>query len=394
MGRLIAILVVIGLNAVNPAEARVQRASIVLDGHNGAVLTRHQADSKIYPASLTKVMTIYLLLTEIDQGRLSLDSKMTVSARAAARPASKLYLKKGEKISVKLALEALIVRSANDVATVVAEHISGSEEEFARKMTRAARELGMHDTTFKNASGLYNWGQVSTARDLGRLAYAVLREFPQFSYLWSQSTMIYRGLPIRSHNHLLRKLSGAVGMKTGYINASGYNVIAVTERDGRKLITVVLGGRSARERDRTAISLTETNIARASKATIRSITTPLPRPERAATTTTRDAEEVSYNVSTNLSADKVACVAPHSERRQEGWAVQLGAYKDLLSAERRTQNVRQRHTQLAASASAVFPRVTCNGSTLFRARLAGLSEIAAKSLCNQIGRENCLALAP
>lgn len=383
-----------------PTASAALRASIVIDGHTGAVLSRARADSQIYPASLTKVMTIYMLLEEITAGRITMDSKMTVSSIAAGRPSSKLYLKAGEKISVKLALEALIVRSANDVATVVAEHISGSENAFARAMTLKARTLGMNDTTFKNASGLYNWGQVSTARDLSRLARAVLRDFPDYSYLWSISSMKYRGHVIHSHNRLLRKLDGAIGMKTGYIRASGFNVIAVTERQGRQLITVVVGGSSSRERDRTAMALTETNIARASHKTIR-VASPLPRPSFPTRETPPETRTVSdkhfdtqpKQVASSATSHSTQCNSI-STTASGAWEVQLGAYYDFATAKRRADTVRRDFATLTAAAQPVIPSVTCNGSTLFRSRLAGLDETAARSICAQVGSQNCLALAP
>jgi D-alanyl-D-alanine carboxypeptidase len=380
------------------AKAAVARASIVIDGHTGAVLSRARADSQVYPASLTKVMTIYLLLEEMKAGRLTLDSKMAVSATAASRPASKLYLKPGEKISVKLALEALIVRSANDVATVVAEHIAGSEDAFAKAMTLKARALGMHDTTFKNASGLYNWGQITTVRDLSRLARAVLRDFPDYSYIWSLSNMKYRGHVISSHNHLLKKLKGAIGMKTGYIRASGFNVIAVTERGGRQLITVVVGGRSSRERDRTAMALTETNIARASRKAARLVAVPQPRPafypnvsgQPAIKTTPRDAASP---IAQSETKPTYQCNSIKTNA-SGAWMVQLGAYTNFAAAKRRADDVQRDFAQLTEAAEAVIPRVTCNGNTLFRARLAGLDETSARSLCARVGNQNCLALAP
>jgi len=389
-------LALLAIFSALPATAEAAaRASIVIDGHTGAILSRARADSQIYPASLTKVMTIYLLLEEITAGRLTMDSKMTVSATAAARPASKLYLKPGEKISVKLALEALIVRSANDVATVVAEHIAGSEDAFAKKMTLKARTLGMHDTTFKNASGLYNWGQITTVRDLSRLARAVLNDFPDYSYIWSLRSMKYRGHVIASHNHLLKKLNGAVGMKTGYIRASGFNVIAVTERGGRQLITVVVGGRSSRERDRTAMALTETNIARASRQTTRRVASPPPRPNYhlAAVNASPPAPKASPQGLNATAASANQC-NPLSANASGAWMVQLGAYTNFAAAKRRADAVQRDFAPLTQTAQAVIPRVTCNGSTLFRSRLAGLDETSARSLCARVGNQNCLALAP
>lgn len=403
------------------AFAAPPQSSIVIDGHTGTTLSRSRADQKRYPASLTKMMTIYMVLERLRSGELTLDSKMIVSARAANRPASKLYLKPGERISVSLALSALIVRSANDVATVVAEHIGGSEDAFARMMTRRGRELGLLDTTFKNASGLYNWGQVTTAQDMARLAYSLLNDFPEYKHIWSQTSMNYRGQSYRSTNRLLTRLPGAIGMKTGYIRASGYNIVSVAERDGKRLIAVVIGGRSSKDRDRTAISLTEKTLHRASSKRIKQQQlTPLARPNFIPATASEKARRASgvSNISTKnhvpmiaqasytlpintdeqpLQSAKAGC-HPISQDRQTGWAVQLGAFLEQKEANAHINRVMSQMVsdKLPKEVSSSTSAVECNGHRLYRARLAGLTQKSAQAICSSLRQKNtdCFTVSP
>ena len=230
-------------------EAQARYASIVIDAETGEVLRSRNADTRRYPASLTKMMTLYLLFEAIDQGRLKLHSKLEVSKRAAGQSPSKLGLRAGSTIRVEDAIKALIVKSANDIAVVIAEALGGTEVEFARKMTSKARALGMSRTTFRNASGLPNRKQRSTARDMARLARALLQNFPHRYHYFDDRRFRYRGRVHRSPNRLLRSYRGMDGIKTGYIRASGFNLVASAERDGRRVIAVVFGGKTARSRN-------------------------------------------------------------------------------------------------------------------------------------------------
>ncbi len=231
------------------AYANSKYAAYVVHAHSGDVLFDRYSNYRRYPASLTKMMTLYLLFDEIEAGRLSLDSKLKVSAQAAAQPPSKLGVRKGTTIDVETAIEALVVKSANDVAVVVAESISGSEWRFARKMTQKARALGMSRTTFRNASGLPNSKQVTTARDMARLAQRLMRDHPEYWSYFGAKQFTWNGRTYRTHNALVRSFSGADGLKTGYTRRSGYNLATSVKRDGHHLIGIVLGGRSGRTRD-------------------------------------------------------------------------------------------------------------------------------------------------
>lgn len=236
--------------SASPAAANSKYAAFIIHADSGDILFDRYSTGRRYPASLTKVMTLYLLFEELEAGKLTLNSKLKISRRAAGQPPSKLGLKAGSTITVEDAIEALIVRSANDVAVVVAEHIAGSEWKFAQQMTARARALGMRRTTFRNASGLPNSKQVTTARDMATLAARVSQDFPQYFHYFKTTRFTWNGRAYRTHNKVMASFDGATGLKTGYTRRSGFNLATTAERDGQRLIGVVLGGRSGVTRDR------------------------------------------------------------------------------------------------------------------------------------------------
>lgn len=235
-------------------------ASIVVDGNSGAVLEQSNPDALRHPASLTKVMTLYLLFERLTAGKIGLNTPLAVSAHAAAQAPTKLGLKPGQTISVEDAIKGVVTRSANDDAVVIAENLGGSEEAFAKLMTQKAHELGMSRTTYVNASGLPDDDQVTTARDQSLLGRAIQDRFPRYYRFFSTTSFVFRGETIRGHNHLLGSVPGVDGIKTGFTNASGFNLLTSVHRDGRYLVGVVLGGRSAFERDAHMRTLIEANI--------------------------------------------------------------------------------------------------------------------------------------
>jgi D-alanyl-D-alanine carboxypeptidase len=239
-------------------------ASIVVDGNTGAILEDSNPDALRHPASLTKVMTLYLLFERLDAGKIKLDTPLTVSAHAAAQAPTKLELKPGQTISVENAIKGIVTRSANDAAVVIAENLGGSEQAFAALMTQKARALGMNHTTYVNASGLPDDGQITTARDQALLGRAIQDRFPRYYKFFSTTSFVFRGETIRGHDHLLGEVEGVDGIKTGFTEASGFNLITSVHRDGRFLVGVVLGGRSAGERDAHMRALIAANIQLAS----------------------------------------------------------------------------------------------------------------------------------
>jgi len=235
-------------------------AAIVVDGNSSRTLYAHNENELRFPASITKVMTLYLLFEQLEQGRLRLDSDIRVSAYAAAQKPTKLGLHPGETIRVDDAIKAVVTRSANDIAVAIAETIGGDEESFAALMTLKAHALGMNSTHFANASGLPNGEQVTTARDLAILGRAVQERFPRHYHYFATHAFYYDGATIVNHNHLLDRVEGMDGIKTGYTRASGFNLLTSVKRNGHYIVAVVLGGRSARARDKIMAELIEDQI--------------------------------------------------------------------------------------------------------------------------------------
>lgn len=230
-------------------------ASLVVDANNGKVLHEEFADKSCYPASLTKMMTIYLALEAIEQGHKKFSDQLKISSYAAMQAPSKLGLHAGETISLENAIISLIVKSANDSAVVIAENISGSEKEFAKLMTKRAWQLGMSDTLFKNASGLPNAEQKTTAYDMAKLALALQRDFHKHYHLFAKTSFIHKGRKYKSHNHVLVKYPFANGLKTGYTNSAGFNLVTSAQKGGRKVVSVVMGGNTKNDRDYQMVQL-------------------------------------------------------------------------------------------------------------------------------------------
>jgi D-alanyl-D-alanine carboxypeptidase len=239
-------------------------ADIVVDANSGAVLHATNPDARRHPASLTKIMTLYLLFEQLEAGKLKLDSSLKVSAEAAGQAPTKLGLKPGSTLAVDDAIKGMVTRSANDAAVVVAEAIAGNEADFAKLMTRKAQALGMKGTVYKNASGLPDDNQVTTARDQSMLGRAIQERFPRYYKYFSIRSFTFRGQSIANHNHLLGKVEGVDGIKTGYINASGFNLVTSVHRGNRYLVAVVMGGSSGGSRDARMRDLISEKIALAS----------------------------------------------------------------------------------------------------------------------------------
>jgi D-alanyl-D-alanine carboxypeptidase len=248
-------------------------SSIIVDGNSGATLSASSPDASRHPASLTKIMTLYLLFERLDSGKMKLDGEMEVSERASEQAPTKLGLRPGQTIRVEDAIKGLVTRSANDAAVVIAEAIAGDESDFAKLMTRKARTLGMTMTVYRNASGLPDDEQVTTARDQSTLGRAIQDRFPRYYRYFSTTAFNYRGNSIRNHNRLLGSVEGVDGIKTGYTRASGFNLVTSMRRGNRHLVGVVLGGRSGGSRDAIMRNLLAENLEKAStKRTVAAIT--------------------------------------------------------------------------------------------------------------------------
>jgi len=224
-------------------------AAIVIDPATGQVISAVNADDQNYPASLTKMMTLYLTFQALKSGKLKVDQELPVSSWAASRAPTKLGLRAGQTISVDDCILGMVTKSANDAATVVAETLGGNEGHFAELMTAQAAALGMNATHFANANGLPDPTNVSTARDLAKLAMALYHDFPEYSHYFATKEFVFRGRLVRGHNNLMDRYPGMDGLKTGFTDASGFNLASTAVRDGRRLFAVVLGGRTASARD-------------------------------------------------------------------------------------------------------------------------------------------------
>ncbi len=233
-------------------------ASLVVDAKNGKILYSHNADTKIKPASLTKLMTIYQAFKAIEEGKITMNTQLKVSKNAAHMSPTKLGLKAGEKISTIDAINSLIIISANDIAVVLAENLAGSEEKFAKMMNFSARKLGMHNTNFRNASGWHDSCQYSTSIDMAKLALALKKNFPQYYHLFAQTQFKFRGNTYYTHNHVVKKYQGAEGLKTGYTKPSGYNLVTAAKRNDKHLIGVIIGAKSSKTRDMQMINMLDT----------------------------------------------------------------------------------------------------------------------------------------
>ncbi|WOH47040.1 D-alanyl-D-alanine carboxypeptidase [Bradyrhizobium sp. sBnM-33] len=312
-----------------------QFSSIIVDGNSGAVLASNNPDGIRRPASLTKIMTLYLLFERLESGKMKLDTEMEVSEHASEQAPTKLGLRPGQTLKVEDAIKGLVTRSANDAAVVVAEAIAGDEAEFARLMTRKARALGMSKTTYRNASGLPNDEQLTTARDQATLGRAIQDRFPRYYRYFATSVFNYRGQSIRNHNRLLGNVEGVDGIKTGYTRASGFNLVSSMRRGNRHLIGVVLGGRSGGSRDATMRNLLAENLEKgATKRTVAAIT-----------------ERNPADGTVDVAAAET--VARPAETAQSGGA--LAAAEPGLAAMPTTRSIAPAKPSLMAAAAAALP---------------------------------------
>ena len=319
------------------AHHRVQRdvsessspkfASIIVDGNSGSVLQATSPDGIRHPASLTKIMTLYLLFERLESGKMKLDTELPVSQHAADQDPTKLNLRAGQTIRVEDAIKGLVTRSANDAAVVIAEAIAGDEDDFAQMMTRKARSLGMSKTVYRNANGLPNDEQVTTARDQATLGRAIQERFPRYYRYFATSTFNWRGQSIRNHNHLLGSVEGVDGIKTGYTRASGFNLVTSMRRGNRHLIGVVLGGRSGGSRDATMRNLLAENLEKG--ATTHTVVAVTERNGADANTDVADASETPARPAPQV---QQAAAAPAPETAPQRLASRLSALAAATAA--------------------------------------------------------------
>ncbi len=330
---------------INNAHAKV--SSIMIDAKTGDVLSSSNADELRYPASLTKLMTLYITFDALEKGLIKKTDMLKVSKKAQYQEPSKLGLVAGDTISVEDCINALIVKSANDVATVLAENIGYSEANFAKTMTEVAHALGMKDTTFKNASGLPNKQQKTTARDMAILGAAVYHHFPKYYPLFSQKSFRYNNITYRTHNHLLKDFEGADGMKTGYTRAAGFNIVTSAYKDGKRVIAVTMGHKTANKRD---------------------------------------------NRIANLMASALN-VYDDAKSKTKDFAIQVGAFSNYAKAKSHAMQVNK---LIKGDADNVDVKVYQTASTvIYRSQIVGFAKKDAHNACNRLKKSNksCIVVA-
>jgi D-alanyl-D-alanine carboxypeptidase len=382
---------------VAAAEARV--SSIVVNADTGQVLAAAAPDAVNYPASLTKMMTLYLTFQGLESGRLKLDQRFAVTAHAAAQAPSKLGLENGETIALRDLVFAVITHSANDAAVVIAENIAGSEPAFAERMTKQAHLLGMSNTNFANASGLPNPSNVTTARDLATLARSLYRDFPK-EYPWfATEEFAYKGVSYANHNHLMSSFAGMDGIKTGYIRASGFNLAASAVRDGRRLIAVVMGGESARSRDMKMAGLLDETFARpASDTTEIAEDDPADEHETLGHRAGRALAALSPvgKAEAATGAEALSSRRDRHGRTSDGWSIQVGAFTQHDAAEHAAALALLRLPSVKGRIVHVIDPAHADKDKMFRARIVHFTHRDAEAACRSLHRKgkSCAVIAP
>lgn len=378
-------------------------AAMLLDSRSGEPLYAYEPDTPHRPASLTKMMTLYMAFEAMREGRLKPGQRLVVSRRASHQRPSRLGLARGRTIAIEDAVLALITKSANDAAVVIAESLGKTEAGFAAAMTERAHRLGMTQTQFRNASGLHHRDQWTTARDMARLALALIRDFPEEYRYFSTATFRWRGRRYDNHNALLSSYEGADGIKTGYIRQSGFNLVASAERDGRRLVGVVLGGETSDLRDWRMTALFDYGFAlpRGGDATGDDATESDDLPRLAyRTDETADAvltgivervEPAAPDGDTPQAATGVATVEPSGG---DVWSIQVGAYGTAAPAEEAALKAAERLPALASGATLAVIPVDRDGERFYRARLVGLTQENARAACRKLTGQRipCLAI--
>jgi len=384
-----------GFHGVDPSR---ENESIVIDAETGRILSEMNADAITYPASLTKMMTLYLTFEALNAGRLRLDQYLPVSTEAANKSPTKLHLVPGDSVQVHDLILGIVTKSANDAAAVLAEGLAGSEPAFADRMTAKARQLGMTSTIYRNASGLPDPEQRTTARDVAQLALALYHDFPREYRYFATREFFFRGRVILTHNHLLDWYEGADGIKTGYIGASGFNLAASAVRNGHRLVGVVMGGASAGSRDREMAALLDQGFSEVGAGATLVAGREVPSPSAAPVVAETDQPEpvrprekigqlakAARKIAAHLSPVAKAEAAPIAHQLRtpaetDRWSIQLGAFRDGTAAE---QAARSAATVPGARGKPVQIVQPSKGGKehVYRARLLNFSPQEAQGAC-------------
>ena len=386
-------IVALAVVCAAPAHAAKDHTYIVVDATNGNVLLERRPDKAMYPASLTKMMTLYMVFDALENDTITPESAITFSRKASRQEPSKIGLAEGQSISVRNAIRALLTKSANDVAVAVAEHLGdGSEWHFTVMMTEKARELGMRNTTFTNASGLHRGDMFSTARDMSILALRLQHDFPGYYHLFSTRSFTYAGNTYRNHNKLLGKVEGVDGLKTGYTRRAGWNLAASAIVGGRRIVAVVMGGKDRHARDALMTRLIGEGFVVAARKD-RDVPLPTAHPGRneglnlyAALDTGEGNDDFIAGLAESLGVSAETSGSDQgSADGDRTWAIQVGAYAHRENALRASIDA-GRHLSgiLADNASTVMAAVETGGATLYRVRILHLTDEQARAGCRML----------
>ncbi len=417
---LVTVVLVLFFQGEANAKARYTaplQASIIIDADTGAVLQASNADAITHPASLTKMMTLYMLFDQLAAGRLRLDHRFEVSEHAAGQAPSKLGLSPGQSIRVEDAILALVTKSANDVAATIAEGIGGTESQFAALMPRRARDLGMSRTVFRNASGLPDPDQITTARDMATLGRALWRNHHRYYGYFSTRSFEWNGDTINTHNRLMLRYNGADGIKTGYIRASGFNLVSSAERGGRRLVGAVMGGRSSSSRDRHMENLLDAafggRVSAPEERIVEAMAEDEAKPAKSTHKPTKDTSAKDKDKESAKAGGRQVTVLrlpvtkptrkgnKHDEASgvgdadPGGWGVQLGAYARESAARNAVEIASKRHASLIADGRTVVSAAKTGKTVVYRARVVGITEGQARTLCRKFtGAQGCQVIQP
>ena len=338
------------------SESFAKKAAIVIDFDTKEVLFEVNANTKNYPASLTKIMTLYILFDRLEKNQITNQTKLKVSRIAASRSPSKLYLEEGSTIKVEDAIMALIIKSANDVATVVAENISGTEREFAKLMTSYARNLGMSNTTFKNASGLPNRAQLTSARDISILSHALISNFPEKYKLFNTQKFTYNGKTYKTHNKLMLSYEGADGIKTGYIRASGFQLAFSAVRNNKRLIGVIFGGDTGSQRDKSLKIIMDKEFA---------------------------------ELGINKKETKKTIVKKETKKIDpDSYSIVVGTFKYRNNAEKQIKLIQSKYPKTTTAKKSSVVLIKVSGKQLYESRFENFSKQEAYTACKRLKKYN------
>ena len=384
--------------SIGPVEARAapRYAAMAVDAHSGRVLFSRNADAQRYPASLTKIMTLYMLFGLMAKGKVSHDTAFVVTPNAAGQAPSKVGFKPGQTIRAIDAIHILVTKSANDVAVVVAENVGGTEANFARMMTQKAREIGMTRTTFKNASGLPNPGQVTTARDMITLSLRLIRDYPQYYRVFKTKYFRYRGKRYRNHNRLLFSHKGTDGIKTGYIRASGFNLVSSVRQGDKHVVAVVFGGKSSKSRNAHMRRLLQRTMRTAVAHSGPRRSPPLPDRNPIVIASAVPAQPIdlaSFYAYPTEEASTDRGVGSRSPARGD-FHVQVGAYSSPGEASATLKRVKSAAPDLLAGHEPITQPYRKPKRQLYRARFAGFTKSSARSACSKLKQRdiNCIIM--